>query len=187
MVAQGKPVPARQVLEGVLWILITGAQWHMLPQCYLNHKTVHRRFQQCCRNDVLRDALCQLANTLRESEAIEESECFIEATFFPAKGGGDTIVVSSFVGNTTLRISSALYSSPQSAYCSSDFEIGSRQASGVLYGSITEARVWVTITYPICRPSKVCGRQCTGCTQTYRFWSLHYAPGYGSIYQVSVE
>ena len=61
----------------------------MFPQCYPNLKTVHRRFQLWCRNDVLRDALCQLANTLRESRAIDESECFIDASFSPAKGGGD--------------------------------------------------------------------------------------------------
>ena len=29
-----KPTPARCVLEAVLWILNTGAQWHMLPQSY---------------------------------------------------------------------------------------------------------------------------------------------------------
>ena len=39
-----KPVPARQVLEATLWILNTGAQGHMLPQCYPNHKTVLRHF-----------------------------------------------------------------------------------------------------------------------------------------------
>lgn len=38
-----KPIPTRKVLEAVLWILNTGAQWHMLPQSYPNYKTVHRR------------------------------------------------------------------------------------------------------------------------------------------------
>jgi transposase len=38
-----KPIPTRRVLEAVLWILNTGAQWHMLPQSYPNYKTVHRR------------------------------------------------------------------------------------------------------------------------------------------------
>jgi transposase len=41
-----KPIATRSVLEAVLWILNTGFQWHMLPQCYPNYKTVHRRFQQ---------------------------------------------------------------------------------------------------------------------------------------------
>src|SRR5512144_277117 len=39
-----KPIPTRDVLEAVLWILNTGAQWHMLPQCFPSYKTVHRRF-----------------------------------------------------------------------------------------------------------------------------------------------
>lgn len=50
-----KPISSRQVLEAVIWILNTGAQWHMLPQCYPNYKTVHRRFQNWCRNEVLRN------------------------------------------------------------------------------------------------------------------------------------
>src|SRR5262249_54035381 len=29
-----KPIPTRRVLEAVLWLLNTGAQWHMLPQSY---------------------------------------------------------------------------------------------------------------------------------------------------------
>jgi transposase len=86
-----KPVPARQVLEAVLWILNTGAQWHMLPQCYPNYKTVHRRFQQWCQQEVLRAVLTDLANALREQGTIDERECFIDATFAAAKGGGDEI------------------------------------------------------------------------------------------------
>ena len=86
-----KPIPARKVLEAVLWILNTGAQWHMLPQCYPNYKTVHRRFQHWCQQEVLRDVMTDLANALREEGALNESECFIDATFSSAKGGGDQI------------------------------------------------------------------------------------------------
>lgn len=86
-----KPIATRKVIEAVLWILNTGAQWHMLPQCYPNYKTVHRRFQQWCRNEVLRDVLIDLANALRDEGALDESECFIDATFASAKGGGDEI------------------------------------------------------------------------------------------------
>lgn len=86
-----KPVPARKVLEAVLWILNTGAQWHMLPQCYPNYKTVHRRFQQWCREEVLRNVLTDLANTLREQGEIDERESFIDAMFASAKGGGEGI------------------------------------------------------------------------------------------------
>ncbi len=86
-----KPVPTRAVLDAVLWILNTGAQWQMLPQCYPNYKTVHRRFQQWCRSEVLREVLTALANTLREQRDIDESESFIDATFASAKGGGQGI------------------------------------------------------------------------------------------------
>ncbi len=86
-----KPVPTRPVLEAVLWILNTGAQWHMLPQYYPNYKTVHRRFQQWCEQEVLRDVLCALANELREQGGIDESECFVDAMFSPAKGGGEGV------------------------------------------------------------------------------------------------
>ena len=86
-----KPIPTRRVLEAVLWILNTGAQWHMLPQGYPNYKTVHRRFQQWCREEVLRKVLTDLANTLRAEGEIDESECFIDATFSSAKGGGEEI------------------------------------------------------------------------------------------------
>jgi len=83
-----KPIPTRRVLEAVLWILNTGAQWHMLPQSYPNYKTVHRRFQTWCSNEVLRRVLTDVANELRDKGALDEEECFIDATFVMAKGGG---------------------------------------------------------------------------------------------------
>jgi len=86
-----KPISTRLVLEAVLWILNTGAQWHMLPQSYPNYKTVHRRFQTWCRDEVLRRVLTDIANELRDRGALDEEECFIDATFVMAKGGGAEI------------------------------------------------------------------------------------------------
>ncbi|WP_447975409.1 IS5 family transposase [Nitrospira sp. Kam-Ns4a] len=86
-----KPIPTRAVLEAVLWILNTGAQWHMLPQCSPNDKTVHRRFQQWCEREVLREILKALANTRRDEGTVDERESFIDATVAAAKGGGDAV------------------------------------------------------------------------------------------------
>src|SRR5271169_213875 len=47
--ADGKGRPwqdTRAVLNGVLWILRTGAPWHDLPDRYPPYQTCHRRFQQ---------------------------------------------------------------------------------------------------------------------------------------------
>ena len=83
--------PTCHVLEAVLWILNTGAQWHMLPQSYPNYKTVHRRFQTWCCHEILRRVLTDVANELRDRGALDEKECFIDATFVMAKGGGSEI------------------------------------------------------------------------------------------------
>jgi transposase len=74
------------VLEAVLWILNTGAQWHMLPQSYPNYKTVHRRFQSWCHSEVWRQVLTDVANELRDKGVLDEEESFIDATFAMAKG-----------------------------------------------------------------------------------------------------
>ncbi|MEM6912169.1 MAG: transposase [Verrucomicrobiota bacterium] len=56
-----KSVPACKILEAVMWILKTRAQWHMLPQSLPNYKTVHRRFQRWCDSEVLRSIFKDLA------------------------------------------------------------------------------------------------------------------------------
>jgi hypothetical protein len=66
----------------------------MLPQSYPNYKTVHRRFQTWCRDEVLRRVLMDVANELRDRGALDEEECFIDATFVMAKGGGAEIAAT---------------------------------------------------------------------------------------------
>ncbi len=86
-----KPVPTRAVLEAVLWMLQAGAQWHLRPPGSPNDKTVHRRFQQWCEREVLREMLRALAKTLRDESARDERERGLDATFAAAKGGGDGV------------------------------------------------------------------------------------------------
>lgn len=44
----------RDVLNGIRWVLRTGARWHDMPERYPPYQTCHRRFQQWVRNGVLR-------------------------------------------------------------------------------------------------------------------------------------
>ena len=88
-----KPIPTRRVLEAVLWLLNTGAQWHMLPQSYPNYKTVHRRFQAWCRDEILRRLLTDVANELRDrwpAPGSEDTE--LGVLMEPEVGHGETEV-----------------------------------------------------------------------------------------------
>ncbi len=51
----------RKVLNGVLWILRTGAPWQDLPPRYGPYQTAHRRFQNWVRSGVMENLLITLA------------------------------------------------------------------------------------------------------------------------------
>jgi transposase len=78
----------RQVLNGALWILRTGAQWEDMPDRYGAHTTVHRRFQNWVRSGVMERVLLAIAQDLKDRGGLDLRECFIDGTFAPAKKGG---------------------------------------------------------------------------------------------------
>ena len=55
----------RAVLNGILWVLGTGAQWRELPNKYPPYQTCHRRFQQWVREGKLEGILRVLAGIAR--------------------------------------------------------------------------------------------------------------------------
>jgi transposase len=77
----------REVMNGVLWILRSGARWQDLPERFPPYQTCHRRFQQWSRDGTLRNVLEALAEDLRTRGEIDLSECFIDGTFIVAKKG----------------------------------------------------------------------------------------------------
>ena len=77
----------REVMNGILWILRTGAPWHDMPDRYPPYQTCHRRFQQWVRSGVFEQILQALATDLHERGGIDLSECYIDGTFIVAKKG----------------------------------------------------------------------------------------------------
>ena len=77
----------REVLNGILWVLRTGAPWQDVPNRYPSPATCHRRFQQWVRTGVLAKILRALAEDLRDRGKLDLTECFIDATFVGAKKG----------------------------------------------------------------------------------------------------
>src|SRR5205085_4229716 len=85
---RGRPRRAeREVMNGVLWILRSGARWCDLPTRFPPYQTCHRRFQQWVKNGTLKRVLETLAEDLRTRGELDLSECFIDGTFIAAKKG----------------------------------------------------------------------------------------------------
>ena len=78
---------SREVLNGILWILRTGAQWSEMPSRYPPYQTCHRRFQQWRKSGVMDRLLQALAQDLERRGKINLEECFIDGSFSPAKKG----------------------------------------------------------------------------------------------------
>jgi len=77
----------RDVLNGVLWVLRTGAPWSDLPGRYPPYQTCHRRFQRWVKDGVLAKALRVLAEDLRHRGKIDLTEAFIDGSHAGAKRG----------------------------------------------------------------------------------------------------
>jgi transposase len=86
---RGRPwKDARQVLNGVLFVLRTGCAWADLPRSYPPRSTCHERFQSWIESGVFAAVLDELAGYLDADGWIDLRECFIDGTFAPAKRGG---------------------------------------------------------------------------------------------------
>jgi transposase len=89
---RGRPLKHddRAVLNGVLWVLRTGAAWADRPERFPSGSTCFRRFSRWVKAGVMRKLLETLARDLEERGPIDRAECFIDGTFVVAKKGAPT-------------------------------------------------------------------------------------------------
>jgi transposase len=85
---RGRPWKDRRaVLDGILWVLRTGAPWADVPNRYPSYQTCHRRFQQWVRSGVIKGVLEALAFNLKARGTLDVREAFVDGSFAPAKKG----------------------------------------------------------------------------------------------------
>ncbi len=82
------PLEDRKCVEGILWILWTGAQWSELPARYGSKSAVHRRLLKWTDDGTLEQLWRAFLAQLQDKDHIRWNECFVEGTFSSAKKGG---------------------------------------------------------------------------------------------------
>ena len=94
--ADGKGRPRRsdrEVLNGIMWVMRTGAQWGEIPTPrYPSKSTCHKRFQEWVDSGVFENILKALARDLKRRGKLDLSECFVDGTFVSAKKGASAWV-----------------------------------------------------------------------------------------------
>lgn len=74
----------RAILNGILWVLRTGAPWHDMPNRYPPYQT---RFQEWVEKGVFEEVLRALVKDVQERCGLDLTECFIDGSFVIAKKG----------------------------------------------------------------------------------------------------
>lgn len=77
----------RAVFEGILWMLRSGARWKDLPLEYPSPATCWRRLNKWEQEGVWEDVWHEYLKQLDAKNLLGWEECFIDATFMPAKKG----------------------------------------------------------------------------------------------------
>jgi transposase len=84
----GRPrVPARACVEGIIWVLRSGARWKDLPRSFPSYVTCWRRLVEWTDAGIWEQAWTRLVRLLDQRGRIDWQESFADATFASAKKG----------------------------------------------------------------------------------------------------
>jgi transposase len=84
----GRPrIDARRCLEGILWVLRSGARWKDLPRSFPSYVTCWRRFVEWSKAGVWDQTWRQLVEQLDRRGDVDWEQGFADGTFASAKKG----------------------------------------------------------------------------------------------------
>ena len=81
------PYDNRECLHAVLYVLVTGIGWRMLPSGFPSYKTVQRRLTEWLQQDAFRQAWAHLAQRSETLQGINWDEVLLDGSKKPAKKG----------------------------------------------------------------------------------------------------
>lgn len=88
----GRPkTKPRECLNGILWVLRTGARWKDLPNRYPPKSTCWDHFRDWSESGIIDKALQRLQDLLEDQGELDLSETFADGTFASAKKGANRL------------------------------------------------------------------------------------------------
>ena len=89
---RGRPrADDRRTINGILWVLRTGARWADLPRRYGASSTCHARLQRWQREGIWEGLWRLLLSRLDVQRRLDWQRGHLDGTFIPAKKGGDAV------------------------------------------------------------------------------------------------
>lgn len=86
---RGRPrADDRTTVNGVVWVLRSGARWKDMPQEYGSPATCHRRLRQWEKQGVWERIWVNFLSILEEQGKLDWDHAFLDGSFVPAKKGG---------------------------------------------------------------------------------------------------
>lgn len=87
-VGNGRPPATNQeCLHALLYVLVTGIPWEMLPWCFPSYKTVQRRLAVWLRHDTFLTAWKELADRYQQLHGINWDQILLDGSKKPSKKG----------------------------------------------------------------------------------------------------
>jgi len=85
-----KPYPNRECFHALLYVLVAGIGWELLPVCFPSYKTVQRRLKRWLALDVFHTAWEQLAQRYQRFQGINWDQILLDGSKKPSKKGVKT-------------------------------------------------------------------------------------------------
>jgi len=97
------PYDNRECLHAVLYVLVTGIGWRMLPSGFPSYKTVQRRLTLWLELDAFRTAWRQLAQRYEALQGINWDEVLLDGSKKPAKKEASRLAPTPWIAASTGR------------------------------------------------------------------------------------